>query len=76
MWKYLDEGSARFTYLDGLVVDQKTVEGLEGLAGAIGVLEGDVGNATADTAGAVRDLDLLDLADRLLEVFLSRGVGG
>lgn len=33
-----------------------------------------MGDAAANAAGAVRDLDLLDLADSLLEVFLSRKV--
>ena len=36
----------------------------------------DVGESAADATGAVRDLDLLDLADCLLEVLLSRGVRG
>lgn len=61
------------TYLDRLVVNQKAIEACKGLGGAIGVVEGDMGDATADTTRAVRELNLLDLTDRLLEVLLYRG---
>ena len=40
------------------------------------MMERDVGEAAANAAGTVRDLDLLDLADCLLEVVLSSGVRG
>lgn len=36
-------------------------------------MEGDVCDATADAVRAVRELDPLDLADRLLEIFLLAG---
>jgi hypothetical protein len=61
---------ARGKYLDGSVIDEETVQLLEGLAGSIGVVEGDMSDATADTAWAVRQLDPLDLSDGCLEVFL------
>ena len=51
------------SYLDGLVVNEQTVEGGKGLAGAVRMVEQDVRNAAADTTGSVVDLDLLDLAD-------------
>lgn len=36
------------------------------------MMEGDLSDSSADTTRAVRQLNLLDLADRCLEVFLSR----
>jgi hypothetical protein len=62
--------------LDRAVVDQKTVQGGESLAGAVGVVEGNMGNTPANATWAVGKLDLLDLTDGLLEVFLSRGIRG
>lgn len=59
------------TYLDRAIVNEKTIESGESFAGSIGVVESDVGETTADTPGAVGDLDLLDLTNSLLEVFLS-----
>jgi len=61
------------TYLDWLVVNQKTIEACKGFGGAIGVVEGDMCDAAADTTGAVRELNLLNLTDRLLKVLLYRG---
>lgn len=40
------------------------------------MVESDMSDATADTAGSVRNLNLLDLSDSLLEVILSKEVGG
>jgi hypothetical protein len=40
------------------------------------MVEGDLGEAAADATGSIRDLDLLDLADRLLEIVLSRCIRG
>lgn len=57
-------------YLDRPVVDEKAVQLGERLAGSVGVVEGDVGNATAHTAGPIRQLNPLDLSDSCLEVFL------
>lgn len=51
------------SYLDRLVVDEQTVEGGESLASTVGMVERDVGDATADATGSVGDLNLLDLAD-------------
>jgi hypothetical protein len=51
------------SYLDRLVVDEQTVEGREGLAGAVGMVERDMSDAAADPTGTIRDLDLLDLAN-------------
>lgn len=51
------------SYLDRLVVDEQAVEGGESLASTVGMVERDVGDATADTTGSVGDLNLLDLAD-------------
>lgn len=50
----------REAYLDRAVVDEKTVQLLEGLASAIRLAECDVGNATANRVGSVRDVDSLD----------------
>jgi hypothetical protein len=41
------------TYLDGSAVNEKTIQFVEGLAGAIGVVEGDMGNTPADTSRSV-----------------------
>jgi hypothetical protein len=60
-------------YLDWPTVDEETVQLGESLAGAIGMVEGDMGNATADTARAVGNLGSLDVSDGLLEVFLIEG---
>jgi hypothetical protein len=60
-------------YLDGAVVNEKTIELGEGLAGAVCVVERHLGNALAVALGAVREIHLLDLTNRALEVFLSRG---
>jgi hypothetical protein len=40
------------------------------------MMERDVSDAAANATGTVRDLDLLDLADCLLEIILSSGVRG
>jgi hypothetical protein len=40
-------------YLDRSTVNEKAVHFVEGLAGAIGVVEGNVGNTSADTSWAV-----------------------
>lgn len=48
------------TYLDGAVVDEKTVQLLEGLASAIRVTEGNVRDAAADGVGSVGDFYPLD----------------
>lgn len=61
--------------LHGTVVDKQTVELGEGLAGTIGVVEDNRGDTAANTTGAVGELDLLDLADSLLEVVLLCCVG-
>lgn len=58
---------------DGAVVNQKSIQLLESLAGAILFVEGDVGNTTALRVRTVGKLDLLDGADGLNEVFLSQG---
>jgi len=49
--------------LDRPVVDEKSVQLGEGLAGSIGVVECDMGDAAADTARAIRQLDPLNLSD-------------
>jgi len=64
------------SYLDGSVVDEETIESRESLGGAIGMLEGDVGNTTTDTTGRVVNLHLLNLTDCLLEVLLSVEIDG
>jgi len=61
------------TYLDWAVVDEQTVQLREGLTGSIGMVEDDMGNATADTTWAVRQLNPLDLSNGSLEVFLCKG---
>lgn len=60
-------------YLDRPTVDEETVQLGESLAGAIGVVEGDMSNTTADTARAVGNLSSLNVSDGLLEVFLIEG---
>jgi len=57
--------------LHGAVVDENAVQRGESLAGTIRVMESDMGNATAHTAWAIRQLNPLDLTNGLLEVFLS-----
>jgi len=63
-------------YLDRSVVDEETIELGESLAGAIGVVEGNLGNTLAIALGAVRKIHLLDLTNCALEVFLSSGIRG
>lgn len=58
------------TYFDGPAIDQKTVQLLKRLASAICLVEGHIGNATADRVGPIRQFNLLDGADRLGKVFL------
>lgn len=58
------------SHLDGAVVDQETVHLRESLAGAVRMVEDDRGDTTADTTGAVGQLDSLDLTDSLVEVVL------
>lgn len=57
-------------YLDGAIVDQETVQLLEGDAGAVRLVKGNIGDTTALRVGAVRKLNSLDGSDRLDEVFL------
>jgi hypothetical protein len=52
------------TYLDGPVINQETVEGLEGLGRSIGMVEDNVGDTTALATGSVGELNLLDLTNR------------
>jgi hypothetical protein len=40
-------------YLDGTAVDQQSIQLAEGLASSIGMVKGNVGEATANTTGAV-----------------------
>ena len=61
------------TDLDRAIVDQETVKLLEGLASAVRLAEGDVGDAAADRVGAIGKLDLLDVSNRLGKILLSRG---
>ena len=70
-----NERSRRHDYLDlhRPVVDEDAVHNLESLAGTIGMMESDVGNASADATRSVRQLNLLHLTDGLLEVNLLRG---
>lgn len=63
-------------YLDRLAIDEQAVQVAKRLAGAVRMVEGDVSDAAANTARPVRDLDLLDRADRLLEILLSNGSRG
>lgn len=63
------------TDLDRTTIDEQTIQLGVGLASTIGMVEGDLGNAAAGTTRAIRQLDFLDLADRGLEVFLSRRWG-
>jgi hypothetical protein len=56
--------------LDGAVVDQETVQLLEGFAGTGGVAERHIGDATALRVGAVNKLDPLDRTDGLDKVLL------
>lgn len=57
--------------LDRTSIDKEAVQLLEGLASAIRLAEDDVGDAAADRVGAVGNLDLLDGANCLGEVFLN-----
>ncbi len=57
-------------YLDRAAINQQAVQLLEGGAGAVRLVEGDVGNSTALRVGAVDDVDPLDGSDGLDEVFL------
>jgi len=58
------------TYLNRAVVDEEAVQFLEGLASAVRLGEGDIGDTAALRVGAVRKLDPLDGTDRLDKVFL------
>lgn len=48
------------SHLDGTVVDEKTVQLLKGLASAIRLAEGNVGNAATDRVGSVGDFHSFD----------------
>lgn len=61
------------THLDRSVVNQKAIQLLEGLAGAVRLVECHVGDTTALRVGAVRDLDSLDGTNGLDEILLSGG---
>lgn len=56
--------------LDRSVVHEKAVQLLESLAGAVRLVESDIGNATADRVGTVNEVDSLDGSDSLDKVFL------
>lgn len=58
------------TDLHWLSVNEDTVKGAGSLGGAISSCEKDVGDTTADTSWAVRDLDFLDWTGGLGKVLL------
>lgn len=58
------------TNLDRTVIDKEAVEGLEGLASTLRLVENDIGNAARLRVRAVRKFNLLDRAYRLNKVFL------
>lgn len=60
--------------LDRAVVDEQTIELLEGLASAIRLVEGDVGDTAALRVGSIHEVDSLDRSYSLDEVFLWRKV--
>src|SRR4051812_31494667 len=62
------------TYLDRLVVHAQTVQGLEGLASAIRLPEGHVGDAAAEAVGSIGDLDALDVSYGVDKVLLCEGL--
>lgn len=60
------------TYSDGPVVNEETIQLLVSLAGAIGVMEHNVGDTTAASSRSVYELGLLDSRDSCLEVLLNK----
>lgn len=59
--------------LDGSVIDKKAIQLLKSLAGAVSLVESDIGNAAADGIGAVDEIDSLDGSNGLDKVFLAKG---
>lgn len=74
IYTWLEKGRVlvdRVQYLDRAVINQETIELLEGLTSAVRLEEGHVGDAAALRVGTIRNFDLLDGSHRLNEVFLS-----
>lgn len=58
--------------LDGSVVDEEAIQGVESLASTIQLAEGNGSNTTADTIRAVGKLHTLDRSNGGREVLLGR----
>ena len=63
-------------YLDRAVINEEAVQRVERLGSSVGMVESDVGDTATNAARAVRNLNLLDLTNGLLEVLLFRGFRG
>lgn len=68
----VSEHIASATHLNGSIIDKQAIQLLESLAGAVNLVESDIGNATADRVGAIYKIDSLDGSNSLDKVFLMR----
>jgi hypothetical protein len=71
--KYQSQVVTNSADLDGTAVDQKTIQGLEGLASTIRLPEGDIGDSSALRVRAIGQLNPLDRTNGLSEVLLVMG---